>query len=61
MLWNWAEDGNIVLCFQYKDLNIGKYDSMFKLVSTVLSFSMKIKFFWEFPELELKPFLSGIE
>ena len=47
--------------FQYKDLNIGKYDSMFKVVSAVLKFSMKVKFLWEFPELELKPFLSGIK
>ena len=33
---------------------------MLKLVSIVLKFSVKVKFLWEFPELELKPFLSGI-
>ena len=43
-LWNSAEDGNIVLYFQHKGLMVGKFDSMFKLVSTVLKFSLKVKF-----------------
>ena len=60
MPWNWTEDSNIVLYFQYKDLIIEKYDSMLKLVSIVLKFSVKVKFLWKFPELELKPFLIGI-
>ena len=35
-LWNWAEDGNTLLYFWYRDLMAGKFDSMFKLVPTVL-------------------------
>ena len=59
-LWKLAEDGNTVFYFQYKDLIIGKDDSMLKLVSTVFKFLVKAKFLWEFLELELKLFLSEI-
>ena len=34
-----------MLYFRYKDLIIGKYDSMLKLVSIVLKFLVKVKFF----------------